>query len=378
MNNKNLVPVILIALISSNLAAQNVGIGTTTPVNKLSVNGSANFTDKVGIGTETPAGELDVKSQFTGIESVDQNAPQAGFFYGLGYTSEWQSFTAGGTGLLTRVGLRVKSPLGSTASPGTIRIYMGEGTGGVLLATIPVTYQPITSSTFQDFPIAGVSVTSGLKYTIQLSAPVVTNNWIYASAANTYPGGHAGHDLSETIPAANGDISFHTFLLPTATIDALVINNGNVSIGTSSHAARLRISAEGSTFPALSISGQGEIQVDSSGVVGGRLTIKNNGDAGIGTATPVTKLDVNGGIRTKYSGTVVFDGIAGGVRALNITIPAVPAGWDMNNTIVSVTNTDGVDGTIRQARLTSLTNIEVKYIQDASGLVRFNWIIFKL
>jgi hypothetical protein len=38
----------------------NVGIGTTGPANKLSVNGAANFTGNVGIGTTTPSAELDV------------------------------------------------------------------------------------------------------------------------------------------------------------------------------------------------------------------------------------------------------------------------------------------------------------------------------
>jgi len=38
----------------------NVGIGTTSPTNKLSVNGNSNFTGNVGIGTATPAAKLHV------------------------------------------------------------------------------------------------------------------------------------------------------------------------------------------------------------------------------------------------------------------------------------------------------------------------------
>ncbi|MEO8150332.1 MAG: hypothetical protein ABI723_22045 [Bacteroidia bacterium] len=38
----------------------NVGIGTTSPSNKLSVTGNANFTGNVGIGTSTPTRKLDV------------------------------------------------------------------------------------------------------------------------------------------------------------------------------------------------------------------------------------------------------------------------------------------------------------------------------
>lgn len=88
-------------------------------------------------------------------------------------------------------------------------------------------------------------------------------------------------------------------------------------------------------------------------------------------------LDVNGGIRTKHSGTVVFDVVGGAVRTLSIPIPAVPADWNINNTIVIVTNADGVDGIVRQARLSSLTNIDVKYFRDANGPVRLNWVILR-
>src|SRR5262249_33054031 len=38
----------------------NVGIGTTTPANKLDVHGSADFIGNVGIGTTNPANNLDV------------------------------------------------------------------------------------------------------------------------------------------------------------------------------------------------------------------------------------------------------------------------------------------------------------------------------
>lgn len=48
--------------IACNYLTNNVGIGTTTPANKLTVNGNANFTGNVGIGTAAPAGKLHVES----------------------------------------------------------------------------------------------------------------------------------------------------------------------------------------------------------------------------------------------------------------------------------------------------------------------------
>ncbi len=47
----------------------NVGIGTTTPANKLDVQGSANFTGNVGIGTTTPTATLDVAGTIKGTFS---------------------------------------------------------------------------------------------------------------------------------------------------------------------------------------------------------------------------------------------------------------------------------------------------------------------
>ena len=41
----------------------DVGIGTATPSNKLTVNGAADFTGNVGIGTTTPGEKLDVQGE---------------------------------------------------------------------------------------------------------------------------------------------------------------------------------------------------------------------------------------------------------------------------------------------------------------------------
>jgi Chaperone of endosialidase len=49
----------------------NVGIGTSTPTNKLSLNGNANFTGNVGIGTTTPTTAKLVISGAPGTEGID-------------------------------------------------------------------------------------------------------------------------------------------------------------------------------------------------------------------------------------------------------------------------------------------------------------------
>jgi hypothetical protein len=75
-------------------------------------------------------------------------------------------------------------------------------------------------------------------------------------------------------------------------------DNGNIGIGTANPAYRLHLgysnngiriegpAAAASGGTALNIGGYGDVIVDKPGVVGGRFAIKENGDVGIGTATP--------------------------------------------------------------------------------------------
>ena len=109
------------------------------------------------------------------------------------------------------------------------------------------------------------------------------------------------------------------------------------------------------------------------------LTILKNGNTGIGTISPTTTLDVDGGFRTKYSGTVIKSVTGTGSAALvNLTIPPLPPGWDFTNTLVMVTVADGVSGIIYSTKLTSTTNIQLFFEANAIGPTRFNYIVFKL
>ena len=122
-----------------------------------------------------------------------------------------------------------------------------------------------------------------------------------------------------------------------------------------------------------------EIGNGSSVVRKNALTILNDGNTGIGTTTPITKLDVDGGIRTKYSGTIIQSVTGTGSAALiNLTIPALPPDWDFINTLVLVSVADGVSGIIYSTKLTSTTNIQLLFDANAIGPTRFNYIVFKL
>src|SRR5205823_1365529 len=67
----------------------NVGIGTSTPSNKLTVNGNADFTGNVGVGTAAPGEKLTVAgSMEVGVNSADYQHLRVGggnsngFIYG--------------------------------------------------------------------------------------------------------------------------------------------------------------------------------------------------------------------------------------------------------------------------------------------------------
>lgn len=106
-----------------------------------------------------------------------------------------------------------------------------------------------------------------------------------------------------------------------ATSDAMVVlKNGNTGIGTSTPTYKLHIGSSnnglriegpatsGSGGSALNIGGAGDVVVDAPSFPAGRFIIKENGNVGIGKATPTYKLDVVGDINA--SGLVRVNGIA--------------------------------------------------------------------
>jgi hypothetical protein len=100
---------------------------------------------------------------------------------------------------------------------------------------------------------------------------------------------------------------------------------------------------------------------------------------GIGTTTPTESLDVEGGIRTKYSGSQVKT-VPGGTSTIVLTMPILPLSWDFTNTMILVSNVDGQSGTIYQAKLLPNGTLQVYFTSNSAtaSLARFNYIIFKL
>jgi len=135
--------------------------------------------------------------------ALDQSQTVGG--WGTGSLTQWQSFTAGASGPLAQVDLRVNSGLSGVGQNGIVRIYAGEGVGGALLATENVFFAYVLG-TFQQFPLSGQPLlTAGQQYTIQFSVPSLNVTWVDVNINNPYAGGRASND-------PNYDFLFKTYI----------------------------------------------------------------------------------------------------------------------------------------------------------------------
>lgn len=191
----------------------------------------------VGIGTADPLGLFEIHGEaVTGPETLDQEVLTPAT------TSEvaWQSFTAGQTGKLTRIELKVGTPLATSSSAGTISLYAGEGTGGLLLGTEAVTFNVVAAGNYQTFVLtAPIDVSTGQIYTIGISVPQTLFPWMYFNGSNPYPGGRSNEP--------DWDLGFRTHVTPFSSSAILTVRDGNLGLGVPAPTARLHV-AGGALF----------------------------------------------------------------------------------------------------------------------------------
>ena len=136
---------------------------------------------------------------------LDQSQTVGG--WSAGGLDQWQSFTAGRTGLLTRLDLNVGSGLVNAAQAGVLQIYAGEGTGGPLLATQEVIFE-YKLNEYQTFQFSTPAfVQAGSLYTYRFSIPQINVGWVYLNLNNPYPNGQCSSH-----PGA--DYLFRTYVAP--------------------------------------------------------------------------------------------------------------------------------------------------------------------
>ena len=221
----------------------NIALGGALTGATAIAQGGNNFSlmgGNVGIGTSSPAGLLSVEGNALGAGALDQQQLTTGFSGGA--TDQWQSFTAGISGSLSQLDLRVSSPTGANGAPGTLSVYAGQGTGGALLTTQAIVYNDVLN-TYQPYVLtAPVAVTAGQQYTYRFQTPTNSVGFVSFSTANPYAGGRASF-------SATHDLCFKTYVAGMVTTSVLTaLANGNVGIGTSAPRGLFDVNGPGDTY----------------------------------------------------------------------------------------------------------------------------------
>ena len=288
----------------------NVGIGTTAPVNKLTVSGGANFTSNVGIGSATPTQALDVAGvvRATGgimfPDGTSMTTAISASTVGSSSTGDLNMAAdsgATGTGAIVvstdgiermrvvnggnvGIGTTVPKSLLDVAGGMAVGAYAGVNAAPANSLIVSGNVGIGTTAPAQRLAISGTSVSSTASQT-NISAfatngiQIVGNGNSTSQDAITYQSaGSAGGAAIAFGRAAGNYNSFMSFYTNPASnavtggiMERMRINtDGNVGIGTIAPAGLLDVNT--------------------------KFTVLSGGNVGIGTMSPAGKLDVAGSI----------------------------------------------------------------------------------
>ena len=173
-------------------------------------------TGNVGIGTSNPQGKFEVVTGNTVTVALDQYQTTTGNWQPSD-SDNWQSFTAGVSGKLTRVDVRWHAPCAGI--PFTLSIHAGHGVGGTLMHTQSITG---ASSTWKALNLTSpLDVAAGDAYTWRVQGsctPYAGGTALLWKDANPYPGG-----TSDTSWPSVGDYAFKTYV--TSVVPELVVTS---------------------------------------------------------------------------------------------------------------------------------------------------------
>jgi hypothetical protein len=347
-------------------SAGRLGINTTNPLARLDVNGNIRITDGTQgnnkVLTSDPSGNASWQNIATQIASGTTTGNTL-YWNGTAWTNSANIFNNNGN-----VGIGIATPAAKLDIAGTLKIADGsQGTNKVL------TSDGDGLASWQDIPTQ-IAAGTAAGNTLYWNGTSWTNsNNIYNNNGNVGIGtASPGRKLD-----VDGTVRFNTHLIfnsPNAVVN--YFGGGNLYFRANTAQGDDNAYSERMILTGAGNLGIGTVSPSNRLSVVGSANITTSLAVGSGT-TPVA-LDVIGGIRTIHSGTFSTGSGSPGSQVINMGIPALPAGWDFTNTVVLVTNADGAIVTIQQAKLTSVTNIQVTCNFVTVGATRFNWVVFKL
>jgi len=330
--------------------SSNVGIGTQSPSAKLDV-----------AGTTTVRGNLQLPATGAATAARGQNSQPFSFV-----TSSFNSATATS---LNQTFRWVAEPSGNnTTSPsGTLNLLFGQGSVAPSEAGLRIAKNgQITFAPGQTFPgtgpgtIIGVTAGTGLTgggnsgaVTLNLDTSFTNGRYAQLTANNTFTGtqiinNSVGIGISPAVPlhvngAIRGEKGLSLSSVGRFDVDApfkpggrfTVLDNGNVGIGVSTPLVALHVAGTlRSESGGLSLGGFAPVNVDSPGISGGRFTVLSNGRVGVNTPSPVSTLDVNGDVYVRGQlsfGTIYVESPAVTIspRTEDTAIVICPAGYSV-------------------------------------------------
>jgi hypothetical protein len=255
----------------------NVGIGTATPTEKLTVNGNTIVGLAAQLGTENA--KLKVKAGYEG------GAMNGALIEANGATT---------TLILKHTGNASNSILIDNTNAGTA----GMGAGIRINASNNITnFVSFSNSGSTKFLIGG----TGDMYVSGSSGGTATFEGTIQSTLNLKAGAQNNYLVGQT----NGVLSFRPDGVTAMDINSL----GNVSIGTTTPSSRLQVKGSGTTSATTAF------RVENANA-SGSLVVLDNGNVGIGASTPISLLQIGSGsgfLGDFTTPAVTFDNINNGI-----------------------------------------------------------------
>jgi hypothetical protein len=335
-------PLVFICLYGAVATAQNVGIGTSTPLNKLHIAGGLRLDTLVGVG---------------GSGLLWHNS--SGVVYGLKFTGNTNdvlrgdgSFapsSGGGAGYWSANGNNIYNNNTGLVGIGT----QTPGAGLELRGTGLQTQQRITDNVSGNSLVLQGGADENLKITgYNYGTGIAKPLYLSVDGANTIINPHGGNiGIGTASPSFTVDIKTPTFGGGTRTIsngaaNFIVQTNG----GTNSWARYYMRSTNRSWFIGTSQNFNGDqlyINDETAGQT--RMVINTGGNVGIGTTNPLVKLHVNGTGSVESS---VQSTNERAILSLNSTIGGQNRVWTLENGVFGNAGQFAIyDRTAGQARL---------------------------